>query len=226
MKENSKKRKLSSSPHVPTDIAEPAPNPAVAALTRYCPHPELSDPQKIDWAIAMKRGLENAHGSRNASALRIFLFHLRKNGENLRSFSIDELSTMSRDQLSTGMAIHDQRKRISDGTLNWIGSFLEHPTRLPEKNDWKLTNPNNALILVAQRKAMTTAFHTYFHNIPGVSICSCDIRELEGTVDCFVSPANTRGNMDGGIDRAYAEHFKWPFGRDHPVEVPTPCSSG
>jgi O-acetyl-ADP-ribose deacetylase (regulator of RNase III) len=216
MKENSKKRKLSSPPHVPTDVAEQAPNPAVAALTRYCPHPEFSDSEKTDWAVALKKGLDNAHGSGNASALRVFLFHLRKNGENLRKFSIDELSTMSRDQLSTGMAVHDKQKRISDGTLNWIGSFLEHPTKLPEQNDWKLTNPNNALILVAQRKGMATAFHTYFQNIPGVSVCSSDIRELDGTVDCFVSPANTRGNMDGGIDRAFAEHFKWPFGRESP----------
>ncbi len=33
--------------------------------------------------------------------------------------------------------------------------------------------------------------------------------------DAFLSPANTIGNMDGGIDRIYADHFKWPYGRPY-----------
>jgi len=32
---------------------------------------------------------------------------------------------------------------------------------------------------------------------------------LENNVDSFVSPANSIGNMDGGIDRYYSETFGW-----------------
>jgi len=36
----------------------------------------------------------------------------------------------------------------------------------------------------------------------------CDVRKLEKKVDIFVSPANSHGYMDGGIDEIYMKMFK------------------
>ena len=36
----------------------------------------------------------------------------------------------------------------------------------------------------------------------------------------FVSPANTMGNMDGGIDRALADHLGWSYGRPYHTANP------
>ena len=53
-----------------------------------------------------------------------------------------------------------------------------------------------------------------------MEIVQGSILDQEGAVDGFVSPANTIGNMDGGIDKAYATHFGWSPGR--PYHDPNP----
>jgi len=52
---------------------------------------------------------------------------------------------------------------------------------------------------------MAVAWRNSFAGVPGVIIVEGDI--LEGRSDAVVSPANSFGFMDGGIDLAYRRHF-------------------
>jgi O-acetyl-ADP-ribose deacetylase (regulator of RNase III) len=51
------------------------------------------------------------------------------------------------------------------------------------------------------------AWTRHFSGIDGVRISSGDI--LEVAADAIVSPANSFGYMDGGIDLVYVRHFGW-----------------
>lgn len=42
---------------------------------------------------------------------------------------------------------------------------------------------------------------------------------LDAAVDAIVSPANSFGFMDGGIDRAYSEHFGWDLQHSLQLEI-------
>ena len=50
-----------------------------------------------------------------------------------------------------------------------------------------------------------SALRAAFAGLPNVTIVHGDI--LQGSADAIVSPANSFGNMDGGIDLAYARFF-------------------
>jgi O-acetyl-ADP-ribose deacetylase (regulator of RNase III) len=61
------------------------------------------------------------------------------------------------------------------------------------------------LVLVDQEGPMVAAWRTAFAPFPEVAILHADMLAVaENTV---VSPANSYGYMDGGIDRAYIAHF-------------------
>jgi O-acetyl-ADP-ribose deacetylase (regulator of RNase III) len=53
--------------------------------------------------------------------------------------------------------------------------------------------------------AMAAAWRKAFSDVPGVIVVEGDI--LEGRCDAVVSPANSFGFMDGGIDLAYRRYF-------------------
>lgn len=53
--------------------------------------------------------------------------------------------------------------------------------------------------------AVVAAWRYFFDDVPDVTISEGDILELGG--DAIVSPANSFGWMDGGIDLAYRERF-------------------
>lgn len=53
--------------------------------------------------------------------------------------------------------------------------------------------------------AVVAAWHDAFADVAAVTISEGDILELEG--DAIVSPANSFGWMDGGIDLAYRDRF-------------------
>jgi O-acetyl-ADP-ribose deacetylase (regulator of RNase III) len=52
---------------------------------------------------------------------------------------------------------------------------------------------------------MAVAWRSVFTAVPGVIVVEGDI--LEGRCDALVSPSNSFGFMDGGIDLAYLRHF-------------------
>ena len=54
---------------------------------------------------------------------------------------------------------------------------------------------------------MVQAWRKYFAGIAGVRISHGDI--LESSADAIISPANSFGYMDGGIDLVYLHRFGW-----------------
>jgi O-acetyl-ADP-ribose deacetylase (regulator of RNase III) len=67
----------------------------------------------------------------------------------------------------------------------------------------QMTRPN--VILHTFDSAMVAAWRKAFDGAPGVVVVEGDI--LEGGCDAVVSPANSFGFMDGGIDLAYRRYF-------------------
>jgi O-acetyl-ADP-ribose deacetylase (regulator of RNase III) len=61
--------------------------------------------------------------------------------------------------------------------------------------------------LRARDEESIQAWEKFFGHIPEVKPSLGDI--LEFPADAIVSPANSFGFMDGGIDRLYSEYFGW-----------------
>jgi len=61
--------------------------------------------------------------------------------------------------------------------------------------------------LVAFNIDLFYAWKKYFEKIPNVEIIDGDILKEQG--DAIVSPANSFGYMDGGLDLIYSKHFGW-----------------
>jgi O-acetyl-ADP-ribose deacetylase (regulator of RNase III) len=66
-----------------------------------------------------------------------------------------------------------------------------------------MTHPS--ILLLTFDSAMAAAWSKAFSGVPGVDVVEGDI--LEGRCDAVVSPANSFGFMDGGIDLAYRRYF-------------------
>ncbi|MGB3534287.1 MAG: macro domain-containing protein [Microcoleaceae cyanobacterium] len=62
------------------------------------------------------------------------------------------------------------------------------------------------LILVAPNLALFAAFQNHFHYLPNIEIVQNYFEALT-EYDCLVSPANSFGLMDGGIDAAIIRYF-------------------
>lgn|SRR5262245_7125890 len=63
------------------------------------------------------------------------------------------------------------------------------------------------LTLVAREDELCIAWAKAFSGTDDVRIYRGDFREVVDQHDCLVSPANSFGMMDGGIDKAYADYF-------------------
>jgi O-acetyl-ADP-ribose deacetylase (regulator of RNase III) len=63
------------------------------------------------------------------------------------------------------------------------------------------------LILCDQNPEVTAAWRKYFGTDPDVQVSDGDI--FQHRADAIVSPANSFGFLDGGIDLAYSRHFGW-----------------
>jgi O-acetyl-ADP-ribose deacetylase (regulator of RNase III) len=68
------------------------------------------------------------------------------------------------------------------------------------------TLSNIKLILVDPNYALSLAFKARFDYLPNVEIANCDFEQLP-SYDCLVSPANSFGMMDGGVDAAITKFF-------------------
>jgi O-acetyl-ADP-ribose deacetylase (regulator of RNase III) len=62
------------------------------------------------------------------------------------------------------------------------------------------------LVLVDPNYSVSTAFKERFDYLPNVEIANCGFEQLT-TYDCLVSPANSFGMMDGGVDAAITNFF-------------------
>ena len=63
------------------------------------------------------------------------------------------------------------------------------------------------IILCSIDEPLAQAWQTYCGELAGVEIHHGNILDLK--VDAVVSPANSFGFMDGGIDMVYSRHFGW-----------------
>mmetsp|Transcript_28977 Transcript_28977/g.43779 ORF Transcript_28977/g.43779 Transcript_28977/m.43779 type:complete len:113 (-) Transcript_28977:360-698(-) len=78
------------------------------------------------------------------------------------------------------------------------------------------------LILVLRDDALFRDYSHYFEKIPRIEVRQGNIVDIpkDEKCDALVSPASTMGNMDGGIDRVYADYLGWSYGR--PYHPPNP----
>jgi O-acetyl-ADP-ribose deacetylase (regulator of RNase III) len=63
------------------------------------------------------------------------------------------------------------------------------------------------IVLAAMESDLADAWERHCGDLPNVTIHRGSILDL--TVDAVVSPANSFGFMDGGIDHLYSHHFGW-----------------
>src|SRR5437899_8599447 len=63
------------------------------------------------------------------------------------------------------------------------------------------------IVLAAVENDLTDAWQRHCGDLPDVTIHRGSILDL--SVDAVVSPANSFGFMDGGIDHRYSHHFGW-----------------
>ena len=63
------------------------------------------------------------------------------------------------------------------------------------------------IILCSIDEPLAKAWETYCGDLNGVEVHRGNILDLK--VDAVVSPANSFGFMDGGIDMVYSQHFGW-----------------
>lgn len=61
--------------------------------------------------------------------------------------------------------------------------------------------------LIAKEQSLAEAWRTFFSNEEDVEVIEGDLCEQE--CDAIVSPANSFGFMDGGVDYAISEHLGW-----------------
>lgn len=67
-----------------------------------------------------------------------------------------------------------------------------------------------SLVLVDTTAALCEAWREAFADLPRVTIVNAQFHTVE-TFDCMVSPANSFGLMDGGIDAAIIRFFGYPL---------------
>jgi O-acetyl-ADP-ribose deacetylase (regulator of RNase III) len=63
------------------------------------------------------------------------------------------------------------------------------------------------IVLTALDDALAAAWERHCADLPGVTVHRGSILDLD--VDAVVSPANSFGFMDGGIDHLYSDRFGW-----------------
>jgi len=78
--------------------------------------------------------------------------------------------------------------------------IVDNPTVDPELKDVKI-------LLRDINTQITKAWAVEFQGYPNVQVSTGDIFKLDA--DSIVSPANSYGYMDGGIDWVYSTHFGW-----------------
>lgn len=83
---------------------------------------------------------------------------------------------------------------------------------------WAL-EPDRTLTIVLRNKPdkVVDAFRKHFGEMPRVEIRRGNVEDLHAAreIDCFLSSANSYGNMDGGIDRTYAQLLRWSYGEPY-----------
>ena len=195
-----------------------------AALLKVCPLDGAGDAQRRAWAVALEAAVLSRHRSSTKEVkthVRNLKNNLRSNGACLARYDPIELAALSNEQL--GEDLKQDRLREATGRSwraeqPWSGSYADPPPVISDDSAWRTASGRRRLVLATRGidTEANAALQYYFKEVPGVEIAiGGSILAQEGVVDAFISPANTMGNMDGGIDKVYAEHFGWSPGRPY-----------
>jgi len=197
------------------------------ALKRACPSKE--EEKRASWATELVAALRSKHrGSCTINSHTVvskaMFDHARsiasnlKRNNNLCNLTPNELVELTQDELAKGTKTEQLRAKARLG--GW------HPPLTPsvlssDRSAWhqEAQHQSKRLVLVLRDETTWRSYHKYFGGLPRVDVIQhhdiTDDKKLGPTVDAYVSPANSMGNMDGGIDRAYADHFGWSYGRPY-----------
>lgn len=176
------------------------------------------------WATEVETALSSTYPTQKEFLKRSthLISYLKSNGSQLASLSPHQLAIITTGELrELTKSDYNKYMGVKNQFKGWENSFsvLKAPL-LNDGSKWH-NDVKKELVFAVLSDDAFEAYSHFFGAAPRVRIVKQDIRELDnGSIDCFVSPANIYGNMDGGIDRAYAEHFEWPFGR--PYGPPNP----
>lgn len=190
-------------------------------LFKHSP-PQDEPEQKRSWAEEVEAVLHDKHHGDHKlikKHLMSIVSGLNHNAEHLHKFAPMEIVSMNLSELNQGTAAATTRALVANGLLGWE-SCLEKPIpTLPKDSEWYREGSGCRLVIVSfQNKEVNDAFAQLFHSTERVEVIDGSILHQDGggfQADALMAPANTIGNMDGGIDRIYANHFKWPFGRPY-----------
>jgi len=121
------------------------------------------------------------------------------------------LVTLTSDELAEGTSVwHERRLVRRSGWPETEGALLA----LPSDSAWHCA-VTKSLVIVDLEPEIHREFKAAFAGIPRVYVARGDIFTVvpDCPADAYMSSANTIGNMDGGIDRAFADKFGWSYGR-------------
>lgn len=201
--------------------ADTALSKAALMLVERCPlDAAASDQGRREWAVQVEEAVSSRHSSPQEvnAHLRNLLSNLRSNGVALALYEPAELAALSNAQLAEDSGERRRReatgRALGEDERQWHGSYADPPQVLSPRSAWHATRCSLVLCTRGIDSEAHKALQYYFHGVQRVAVASGgSILAQDGVVDAFISPANTMGNMDGGIDRVYAEHFGWSFGR-------------
>jgi len=193
----------------------------VEILLKHCPC-EVDEERRKSWAEELEAALYHKHRGDPKPIKRHLLqliSSLKQNSAHLSHFTAQEVVTMSPSELGAGTPSAEARSRIVNGLVGWETYLQATIPQLSGESGWHKIGSSCRLIIVSfQNKEINDAFTEVFRHVDRVVVTDGNILHQDGggyQADAFLSPANTIGNMDGGIDRIYANHFKWPYGRPY-----------
>ena len=77
---------------------------------------------------------------------------------------------------------------------------------------------NPHIYLIDRKLSMVNAWKEFFDGVEDVTIIHGSILD-DPKWDAFVSPANSFGFMNGGVDLAYSDHYGWDGVVPHPAKL-------
>ena len=205
---------------VPEDVCVPGDakfaRNAIAVLSKMAPAAAAATAGP-GWQRAIYRGCHRKTGgdrARLSRVIRSIAFNLKANGARLLDPAVhrpEDLAALTPDELAEGTAAAARRASAADPLLPWKGSF--NPGLKPPAGEaWAWPGAGRRLVFVVKSALSRPVFAARFAGIAGVDVVGTPIEDQIGMVSAFAASANTFGNMDGGIDRVYAELFGWPYG--------------
>eukprot|EP00037_Helgoeca_nana_P000206 m.20663 g.20663 ORF g.20663 m.20663 type:complete len:322 (-) comp10268_c0_seq1:174-1139(-) len=204
---------------VKTVTTVPGPRPTlgpnvVAVLERCCPRSPTSTDEtgRRVWAEAVAEAVATRFPDTTEALrqVRRIASNCKTNAERLGQLPPDELAAMTSEQMAGG-----KRRRVDRG---WPEPPAVLPGFPPDRDGWAAaTERSLTIVVLAHDKVKRAAFEHVFRSVPRVSVVIGDVRTVhaDGAVDVFLSSANEFGNMDGGVDRVYAEMFGWSYGEPY-----------